>query len=226
MKRANNRRPCLLTLVTRSGLDCIELSPFVRQILGAKRTPTSVRHVYDESRAPSRLLLWCLGRHCFNRRGAVAVAFRHPLRFPSAEVLVVHLPWFISPHVHAMPSLTPRSPAPLALRRPSHGQTAAFVRPPASSRWPTLISDPRNPSALHSKTVEAFVLVKPVGGRWMHRTGCFSRMGAVTLATRNMAGNSARLIVLVKRERGLLKCSRPINDTPLLIACSSLEATP
>ena len=60
----------------------------------------------------------------------------------------------------------------------------------------------------------------------MHRAGRFSHMGAVALANRNVFRNSARLIVLVKRVRGLLKCSRPINDTPLLIACSSLEATP
>ena len=94
-------------LVTRSGLDCIELSPFVRQILGAKRTPTSVRHVYDESRTPSRLLLRCLGRHCFNRRGAVAVAFRHPLRIAIAEVLVVH-----PPNGSSLPTFTPCLPSP------------------------------------------------------------------------------------------------------------------
>ena len=133
---------------------------------------------------------------------------------------------FISPNVHAMPSQTPRSPAPLALRRPSHGKPVAFVRPPVSSRRPTLVRDHRNPSVLRSKTGEAIVLVKPVGGRWMHRAGRFSHMGAVALANRNVSRNSARLIVLVKRVRGLLKCSRPINDTPLLIACSSLEATP
>ena len=133
---------------------------------------------------------------------------------------------FISHHVHAMPSLTPCSPAPLAFRRPSHGKPVAFVRPPVSSHRPTLVRDHRNPSALHSKTGEAIVLVKPVGGRWMHRAGRFSHMGAVALANRDVFRNSARLIVLVKRVRGLLKCSRPINDTPLLIACSSLEATP
>lgn len=133
---------------------------------------------------------------------------------------------FISPHVHAMPSLTPHSSTPLALRRPSHGKPVAFLRPPASSRGPTLISDPSNPSALHSKTVEAFVLVKPVGGRWMHLAGRFSHTGTVTLANRNVARKSARLIVIVKRVRGLLKCSRPTNDTPLRFACSSLEPTP
>lgn len=133
---------------------------------------------------------------------------------------------FISPHVHAMPSHTPRSPTPLALRRHSHGKPVAFVRTPVSSRRPILVHDHRNPSALHSKTGEAIVLVKPVGGRWMHRAGRFSHMGAVALANRNVFRNSARLIVLVKRVRGLLKCSRPINDTPLLIACSSLKATP
>lgn len=133
---------------------------------------------------------------------------------------------FVSLHVHAMPSTSLRSPAPHALHRTSHGQTAAFVRPPASSRRPTLISDPRNPSALHSKTVEAFVLVKPVEGRWMHRAGRFSHTGAAPLANRNVARKSARLIVLVNPVRGLLKCSRPTNDTPLRFACSSLEATP
>lgn len=133
---------------------------------------------------------------------------------------------FTSPQVHAMPSQTPRSPAPLAFRRPSHGKPVALVRIPVSSRRPTLVHDHRNPSALHSKTGEAIVLVKPVGGRWMHRAGRFSHMGAVALANRNVFRNSARLIVLVKRVRGLLKCSRPINDTPLLIACSSLKATP
>ena len=132
----------------------------------------------------------------------------------------------ISPHVHAMPSQTPRSPAPLAFRRPSHGKPVAFVRPPVSSRRPTLVRDHRNPSALHSKTGEAIVLVEPVGGRWIHRAGRFSHMGAVALAIRNVSRNSARLIVLVKRERGLLKCSRPINDTPLPILFHSLEATP
>ena len=133
---------------------------------------------------------------------------------------------FISPHVHAMPSHTPRSPTPLALRRPSHGKPVASLRPPASSRRPTLISEPRNPTAMHSKTVEAFVLVKPVGGRWMHRAGRFSHMGAVALANRNVSRNSARLIVLVNPVRELLKCSRPIYDTPLLIAFRSFEATP
>ena len=132
----------------------------------------------------------------------------------------------ISPHVHAMPYLTPRSPAPLAHRRPSHGKPVAFVRPPASSRRPTLVRDHRNPSALHSKTGEAIVLVKPVGGHWMHRAGRFSHTGAITLANRIVSRNSARLIVLVKRVRGLLKCSRPIYDTPLRIAFRSLEATP
>ena len=133
---------------------------------------------------------------------------------------------FISPHVHAMPSQTPRSPAPLALRRLAQGKPVSFVRPPVSSRQPTLIRDHRNPSAQHSKTVEAFVLVKPVEGRSMHGAGRFSQRGSVTLANQIAARNSTRLIVLVKRVRGLLKCSRPINDTPLLIACSSLEATP
>lgn len=60
----------------------------------------------------------------------------------------------------------------------------------------------------------------------MHRAGCFSRMGAVALANRNVSRNSARLIVLVKRERGLTKCLRPIHDTLFRIACSSLEAIP
>ena len=133
---------------------------------------------------------------------------------------------FISPHVHAMPSQTPRSPAPLAFRRPSHGKPVAFVRPPVSSRRPTLVRDHRNPSVLRSKTGEAIVLVKPVGGRLMHLVGRFSHMGEVALANRNVSRNSARLIVLVKRVRGLLKCSRPIYDTPLRIAFRSLEATP
>lgn len=132
----------------------------------------------------------------------------------------------ISPHVHAMPSLTPRSPAPLAFHRPSHGKPVVFVRPPASSRRPTHVNEPGTPSALQSKTSEAIVLVKPVGGRWMHRAGRFSHTGAVTLANRIVARKSTRLVVLVKRVRGLLKCLRLINDTPLLIACSSLEATP
>lgn len=196
------------------------------QILGAKRTPTSVRHVYDESRTPSRLLLRCLGRHCFNRREAVAVALRHHLRFPNAEVLVVHPQPVHLSIGHAMPSTSQRSPAPLAFRRPSHGKPVAFVRPPVSSRRPTFIRDHRNPSALHSKTGEAIVLVKPVGGRWMHRAGRFSHMGTVTLANRNVAGNSERLIVLVNRVRGLLKCSRSTYDTPVQITCHSLEATP
>ena len=132
----------------------------------------------------------------------------------------------ISPHVHAMPSQTPRSPAPLAFRRPSHGKPVAFVRPPVSSRRPTHVNEPGTPSALQSKTREAIVLVKPVWGHWMHRTGRFSHTRAVTLATRNMAGNSGRLIVLVNPVRELLKCSRPIYDTPLRIAFRSLEATP
>lgn len=132
----------------------------------------------------------------------------------------------ISPHVHAMPSQTPHSPAPLAQRRPSHGKPVVFVRPSVSSRRPTLVRDHRNPSVLRSKTGEAIVLVKPVGGRWMHRAGRFSQRGAVTLANQIAAKNSTRHIVLVKRVRGLLKCSRPINDTPHLIACISLEATP
>ena len=133
---------------------------------------------------------------------------------------------FISPHVHAMPSQTPRSPAPLAFRRPSHGKPVAFVRPPVSSRRPTLVHDHRNPSALHSKTGEAIVLVKPVGGRWMHRAARFSHTGAITLANRIVSRNSARLIVLVNPVRELLKCLRPIYDTPLRIAFRSLEATP
>lgn len=133
---------------------------------------------------------------------------------------------FISPHVQAMASLPPRSPAPLALRRPSHGKPVAFVRPPVSSRRPTLVRDHRNPSALHSKTGEAIVLVKPVGGRWMHRAGRFSHMGAVALANRNVDGNSERLIVLVNPVRGLLKCSRPAYDTQLRIARHLLEAIP
>lgn len=133
---------------------------------------------------------------------------------------------FISPYVHAMPSTSPRSPAPHALHRTSHGQTAAFVRPPVSSRRPTLVRDHRNPSALRSKTGEAIVLVKPVGGHWMHRAGRFSHTGAITLANRIVSRKSARLIVLVNPVRGLLKCSRPTNDTPLRFACSSLEATP
>lgn len=60
----------------------------------------------------------------------------------------------------------------------------------------------------------------------MHGAGRFSQMGAVTLANRNVDGNSERLVALVKRVRGLLKCSRPIHDTPFRIACSSLEAIP
>lgn len=133
---------------------------------------------------------------------------------------------FISPHVLTMPSLTQRSPSPLALRRPSHGKPVAFVRPPVSSRRPTLVRDHRNPFALRSKTGEAIVLVKPVGGRWMHRTGRFSHTRAVTLANRSVARTSVRHFVLVNPVRELLKCSRPINDNQLLIACSSLEATP
>ena len=133
---------------------------------------------------------------------------------------------FISPHVHAMPSQTPRSPAPLALRRPSHGKPVAFVRLPVSSRRPTLVRDHRNPSALRPITGEAIVLVKPVGGRWMHRAGRFSHTATVTLADRNVAGNSARLIVLVNQVRELLNCSRPIYVTQLRIAFCSVEATP
>ena len=133
---------------------------------------------------------------------------------------------FISPHVHAMPSQTPRSPAPLAFRRPSHGKPVAFVRPPVSSRRPTLVRDHRNPSALHSKTGEAIVLVKPVGGRWMHRAGRFSHTGAAALANRNVVRKSARRNVLVNPVRGLLTCSWPANDTPLRIAHHSLEAIP
>ncbi len=202
-------------LVTRSGLDCIELSPFVRQILGAKRTPTSVRHVYDESRTPFRLLLWCLGRHCFNRRGAVAVAFRHTLRFPSAEVLVLHHPRFISPHVQAMPTTSPRSPAPLALRRTSHGKPVEFARPPASSRWPTLSNGHHNPSALTWETAEAIVLVKPLGGPLMHLPGRFSHTGAAALANRIVVRNSARLFVLVNRVRGFVRRLTPANHRGL-----------
>ena len=133
---------------------------------------------------------------------------------------------FISPHVHAMPSLTPRSPTPIALRRPSNGKPAAFTRPPASSRWLTLSNGVHNPSLLNVETSEAIVLVKPVGGRWMHLAGRFSQTGTVTLANRNVARKSARLIVLVKRVRGLLKCSCPAFNTPLRIAHYSLEATP
>lgn len=60
----------------------------------------------------------------------------------------------------------------------------------------------------------------------MHLVGRFSHMGAVALANRSVARTSVRHFVLVNPVRELLKCSRPINDTPLLIACSSLEATP
>lgn len=60
----------------------------------------------------------------------------------------------------------------------------------------------------------------------MHLAGRFSHTGAAAHANRNVVRNSARLIVLVNPVRELLKCSRPINDTQLLIACSSLEATP
>lgn len=133
---------------------------------------------------------------------------------------------FISPHVHAMPSQTPRSPAPLALRRLAQGKPVVFVRPPVSSRQPTLIRDHRNPSAQHSNTREAFVLVKRVVNGWMQRKGCFHHPGSVAFAHRSASGNSAHRFVLVKRVRGLLKWSRPIYGTPLLIACSSLEATP
>lgn len=133
---------------------------------------------------------------------------------------------FISPHVHAMPSNPPRSPTPLAFRRPSHGQTVAFARPPASSRWLTLSNGVHNPSVSNMETSEPIVLVKPVGGRWMHLASRFSHTGAAALANRIVVRNSARLFVLVNRVRGLLKCSRPTNDTPLRFACSSLEATP
>lgn len=196
------------------------------QILGAKRTPTSVRHVYDESRAPSRLLLWCLGRHCFNRRGAVAVAFRHPLRLANSAVLVVHPNQFFSPHVHAMPFLTPRTPTPLALRRSSHGKPVAFVRPPVSLRRPTLIRDHRNPSALPPKTREAFVLVKRVGSGCMHRKGCFRRYGSVALTHRSAVRTSTRHNVLVKPSGGLLKRTLPSNAVPSFIAFCDQEATP
>lgn len=60
----------------------------------------------------------------------------------------------------------------------------------------------------------------------MHRKGCFHHPGSVAFAHRSAVGNSAHRFVLVKRVRGQLKCSRPINDTPLRIAFRSLEATP
>lgn len=60
----------------------------------------------------------------------------------------------------------------------------------------------------------------------MHRTGRFSHTRAVTLANRSVARTSVRYFVLVNPVRGLLKCSRPIYDTPLRIAFRSLEATP
>lgn len=133
---------------------------------------------------------------------------------------------FISPHVHAMPSLTSRSPTPLALRRPSHGKPVAFARPPASSRWPTLSNGHHNPSVLNEEIGEAFVLVKPEGSCLMHRGGRFSHTGAAALANRNVVRKSARRNVLVNPVRGLLTCSWPANDTPLRIAHHSLEAIP
>ena len=122
---------------------------------------------------------------------------------------------FISPHVPAMPSLTPRSSTPLALRRPSHGKPVAFARPPASSRWPTLSNGHHNPSALTWETAEAIVLVKPLGGPLMHLPGRFSRTGAAALANRIVVRNSARLFVLVNRVRGFVRRLTPANHRGL-----------
>ena len=133
---------------------------------------------------------------------------------------------FISPHVHAMPSLTPRSPTRLSLRRPSHGKPAAFARLPASSRWLTHSNGVHNPSVLNEETGEAIVLVKLVGGPLMHLPGRFRHTGTITLAIRFVDRNSARLFVLVNRVRGLLKCSWPTFNSPLRIARHSLKATP
>ncbi len=123
---------------------------------------------------------------------------------------------FISPHVQAMPSTSPRSPTPLALRRPSHGQTVAFARPPDASCWPTLSNGVHNPSVLNEETGEAIVLVKPEGSCLMHRGDRFSHTGTVTLTNRNVVRKSARLIVLVNPVRGFVRRLTPANRRGVL----------
>ena len=110
-----------------------------------------------------------------------------------------------------MPSTSPRSPTPLALRRPSHGQTVAFARPPDASCWPTLSNGVHNPSVLNEETGEAIVLVKPEGSCLMHRGDRFSHTGTVTLTNRNVVRKSARLIVLVNPVRGLFVALHPLT---------------
>lgn len=195
------------------------------QILGAKRTPTSVRHVYDESREPSELLLLYLGRHCFNRREAVAVAFA-PLAVPQCRGIGSASPTSSPLHqVHAMPCQTLRSTTHLVFRRPSLGNPVAFFRPPVSSRQPAHVNEPGTPSALQSKTCEASVLVKCIASGWMQRKGCLHHPESAALAHRSKVGNSARHFVLVNSVRGLLDCLCAC-DTPRRMDCHSLEATP
>lgn len=179
------------------------------QILGAKRTPTSVRHVYVQSRVTKRLLLPAIADSFSNARLFGFCTSAAPLRISPCTVLVVHPPPVHLAPMHAMPFLTPRSPTPLALRRPSHGMPVAFVRPPNSSHRPTHVNEPGTPSALHSKTGEAIVLGRSAGGPWMHRTGRFSHMEEIAHVCRNAFRKPVRHFVLVKPVWGPWQSAEP-----------------
>ena len=179
------------------------------QILGAKRTPTSVRHVYVQSRVTKRLLLPAIADSFSNARLFGFCTSAAPLRISPCTVLVVHPPPVHLAPMHAMPFLTPRSPTPLALRRPSLGIPSTIRSRPSSPHWSTVLGGARNPSALFSKTREAIVLVRSAGGPWLHRTGRISHMEEVAHVCRNAFRKPVRHFVLVKPVRGPWQSAEP-----------------
>lgn len=141
--------------------------------MGENRTPTSVRHVYDDSGEPSGLLLLCHCRHCFHPRWALAVAFRRPLACCPRCAIGGLRP---SPHrttAHAMPTQRSRSSTPHAHRCPTPGIRAEFSSPPfriAPNPQDRLPSPTRSTAARNPNHI---VLVKRVQCHWIRRHRVF-----------------------------------------------------
>ncbi len=142
--------------------------------MGEKRTPTSVRHVYDDSGEPSGLLLLCPCRHCFHPRWALAVAFRRPLACcPNCAI-------------GGLRPLAPTGPPPTPCPRnaPALPPLTPTDAPPQESVWsfsahrfalPRIprTGCPHPPAAPTHDTQATLVLVKRVQCPWIHRHRVF-----------------------------------------------------
>lgn len=189
--------------------------------MGEKRTPTSVRHVYDDSGEPSGLLLLCHCRHCFHPRWALAVAFRRPLaRCPRCAIggLRPLAPQDHRPrHAHAtLPLFHPSRPP-----MPHPGNPCGVFQPtvPHSPNpqdrmpSPTRSTTPRHPSHVGFSQTCAMPLDTPTPCFPNHKWGAKEPLegNRRSLAPFRFSQTRVRAMVSIHRHW-------PINDPPAVVS--------